>query len=80
VGPLSSWHGASSGCGWKSQTDKGEFGQTAVCRVRAAGDGIHCVGLLGDTGVELLEWRSSPAAATPTSYIRLKIRQKDQAN
>jgi hypothetical protein len=45
-----------------------------------AGEGVHYAGLLEDTGVELLEWRSSPAAATPTSYLCLKIWLKDQTN
>jgi hypothetical protein len=41
------------------------------------GEGVHRAGLLENTGVELLEWRSSPGAATPIIYLRLNIRQKE---
>jgi hypothetical protein len=34
-----------------------------------------------NTGVELLEWESSPAAATPTTFLHMKIRrEQDQTN
>jgi hypothetical protein len=54
----------------------------AAYGVRAwGGEGVHCADLLEDTGVELLEWWSSPAAATPTMYLGLRIwRREDQTN
>jgi hypothetical protein len=46
-----------------------------------AAEGVHFVGLLEGTGVESLECRSSPAAATIIIYLTLKIRRKeDQTN
>jgi hypothetical protein len=45
------------------------------------GRGIHCAGLLDDTGAELLEWWPSPAAAILTTYLRFKIgRKEDETN
>jgi hypothetical protein len=73
VGPLSSRHGASSGCGWKGWIWTNDY----IRSEGLVGEGVHCAGLLEGTGVELPEWRSSPAAATPTTYLRLKMRQKE---
>jgi hypothetical protein len=54
---------------------------TDIQREVLAGEGVLCAGLLEESGVESLEWRSSPAVATPTTYLRLKIWQKeDQRN
>jgi hypothetical protein len=83
MGLLSPRHIATTGCGWKSQADRGGFLPTVIYGVSEglAGEGVHCAGLLEDTGAELLEWRSSPPAATPTTYLRLEIRRKeDQTN
>jgi hypothetical protein len=80
VGLLSPRHIVPTGCGWKSQTDKGELGR-AMRSEGLVGEGVHCGGLLEDTGVELLELKPSQTAAIPTTYLRLKIRRKeDQTN
>jgi hypothetical protein len=44
---------------------------------RVAGESVHCAGLLKDTGVELIQWRSSAAAATPIASLSLKMQWKD---
>jgi hypothetical protein len=42
-----------------------------------AGESVHCAGLLVDTGVELLDSRPSPAEAASITYLRYKIRRKE---
>jgi hypothetical protein len=60
-----------------SQTERDEFGRKFKYGIRSWLERAFIAGLLEARGVELLEWRSSPAAATPTIYLRLKIRRKE---